>query len=70
MKSQRHYSFSFFEEINGLIDFIFVGSKFVVMLPSKNVAKSEIKIFVYTSNRSSPYLTIFKKTLLPSRALE
>jgi len=40
------YSFSFPEEMDALIDFLFVGSLFLSVRPSKNIKKSDIKILV------------------------
>jgi len=48
MTSQRHFSFSFPEEMDGLIDFLFVPSCFSGLQPSKNIKKSDIEILYYT----------------------
>jgi len=48
MTSQHHFSFSFSEEMDGLIDFLFVRSLFLDIRPSKNINKSDIEILVYT----------------------
>jgi len=44
-----NFSFSFPEEMDGLIDFLFVHrSLFLSIRPSKNIKKSEIKVLFYT----------------------
>jgi len=48
MTSQRHFSNSFPEEMDGFIDFIFVHSLFLDIGPSKNIKISDITILVYT----------------------
>jgi len=51
MTSQYHFFFSFPEEIDGLIDFLFVRMLFLSVRPSKTIPikKSDIKILVLTS---------------------
>jgi len=44
MTSQRHFSFTFPKEMDGLIDFLFVSSLFLGIGPSKNMKKLNIKI--------------------------
>jgi len=39
LASQRHFSFLFPEEMNGLIDFLFVHSLFLDIRPSRNIKK-------------------------------
>jgi len=51
MTSQRHYSFSIPEELDGLIDFVFVRSLFLGIPPLKYIKKSDIKILVHTPMR-------------------
>jgi len=48
MTPQRHFSFSFPEEMNGLIDFLFVRSLFLDIRPFKSIKKFETKILAYT----------------------
>jgi len=65
MTSQRHFSFSFPEEIDGLMDFIFVRTRtlFLSKRPSKNIKKSDNKNLVYTPSfypRSKNLLLILK----------
>jgi len=49
MKSQRHFSLLFPEEmINGWIYFIFIRSLLLGIWPSQNNTKSDITILVYT----------------------
>jgi len=47
MASQRHFSFSFPEEMDGLIDFLFVRSLFLGIRPSKNIKKSDIRLSLH-----------------------
>jgi len=47
LTSQRHFSFLFPEEMDGLIDFIFVRSLLLGIRPSKQIKKSGIEILVY-----------------------
>jgi len=46
MTSQRHFSFPFSEEMDDLIDFLFVRSLFFGIRPSKNIKKSDIELLV------------------------
>jgi len=44
MTSQRHFSFSFPEEMYGSIDFIFVRSLFLGTQPSKNTKQPDFNL--------------------------
>jgi len=45
MTTQRHFSISFPEEMEGLIDFLFVRSSFLGIQLSKNIKKSLAFLF-------------------------
>jgi len=49
MTSQRYFLFSFPEEMDGLLDFLFVLSLFLGIQPSRNIKKSYISILEYTA---------------------
>jgi len=69
MTPQRHFSFSFPEEMDDFIDFLFVRCLFLDILPSKNNKKSDIKIVGFTpqirgySNNSTVVWVVYIKKI-------